>query len=448
MTLDEKVLIQLLTDPHEDLDREYKIWLDLSNDADRAVVAKSLLGLANHGGGFLVFGFHDEQPPRAEATTAIDLASYTTDVVGDIVKRYADPTFQCQLRMIDHPGLGVRFPIVIVPGGHTVPIRCKSDDPTGKGRMIDKYFIRRPGPQTEPPQTGKEWTDLIQRCVFNQKEQLLAGIRGMLLGLSPKSEEHKEPLEQWRIECDEKFATLVREDLKEEQPSRFQYGYWTVAACINDGEVKYSLKALLNAMKNADRPFYRSAWNVPTRSGIAPYNDGASEIACWTAEGPGGRSADLTDYWRARTDLMFFLRRGHMEDAIQRYQIEPGTVLLADSPVCIMTDSLSFLVRVCKELNLQGAQISLLSEWSRTRNRKLITNPSELFPLLPSLYAENFQTRREDISVEFTTNQDDVESNLPELLFDPVQEFFNAFNYFPSETELRRYLSKKAVFVP
>lgn len=55
-------LQELVDDPNETLDSEYKSWLDLSNSASRADLARHIAALANHGGGAMVLGFTDATP--------------------------------------------------------------------------------------------------------------------------------------------------------------------------------------------------------------------------------------------------------------------------------------------------------------------------------------------------------------------------------------------------
>ena len=49
----------LLAEPREALDVEVKEWLDLTNNDHRALVAKEIIALANHGGGYLMIGFEE-----------------------------------------------------------------------------------------------------------------------------------------------------------------------------------------------------------------------------------------------------------------------------------------------------------------------------------------------------------------------------------------------------
>ena len=48
-----------IVNPVEDLDAEYKGWLDLRTESDRARLAKAVIALANHGGGVVILGFEE-----------------------------------------------------------------------------------------------------------------------------------------------------------------------------------------------------------------------------------------------------------------------------------------------------------------------------------------------------------------------------------------------------
>lgn len=54
-------LDELLAEPRETLDVEIKEWLDLSTNEHRASLAKEIIALSNHGGGYVACG----EPLRA-----------------------------------------------------------------------------------------------------------------------------------------------------------------------------------------------------------------------------------------------------------------------------------------------------------------------------------------------------------------------------------------------
>ena len=151
-------LADLLRDPRETLDVELKEWLNIVSDSGhKATLAKALIALANHGGGYVIFGFDetDEGVMPAEPRPA-NLAAYTPDTVNSTVSRYAEPSFHCDVRVVPSPETGLDHPIVSVPGGHQVPIRSKRSGPDRRIIQENRYYIRRPGPCSEPPRSGAE----------------------------------------------------------------------------------------------------------------------------------------------------------------------------------------------------------------------------------------------------------------------------------------------------
>ncbi len=56
----DRQLQELLVYPREDLNVEYKGWLNLDKAEARAYVTRAVLALANTGGGFLIFGYKGE----------------------------------------------------------------------------------------------------------------------------------------------------------------------------------------------------------------------------------------------------------------------------------------------------------------------------------------------------------------------------------------------------
>jgi predicted HTH transcriptional regulator len=151
-------LADLLIDPHETLEVEHKEWIDIvGNNDHKAILAKALIALANHGGGFVILGLSQtQQGVVAAPNRPPDLTGYTPDTVNSIVNAYAEPTFHCDLNVVERPD-GQSYPVVSVPGGHRVPIKAKRDGPNGQTVKQNTYYVRRPGPQSEGPQNGREW---------------------------------------------------------------------------------------------------------------------------------------------------------------------------------------------------------------------------------------------------------------------------------------------------
>ncbi|MFZ4604355.1 MAG: helix-turn-helix domain-containing protein, partial [Caulobacterales bacterium] len=82
-------LAELVERPNETLSAEYKSWLDLSNNVNRANLARHFAALSNHGGGYVVLGFEDDMTPSDSTRGNPD--AYTRDAIAAISRKYLEP---------------------------------------------------------------------------------------------------------------------------------------------------------------------------------------------------------------------------------------------------------------------------------------------------------------------------------------------------------------------
>lgn len=163
-------LRELLVYLHEDLDVELKGWLDLSSEADKANLAQAILAIANHGGGFVVLGAEESSQGWTACSEPPNKQVYTQDLINGIVKSYADPPFHCELHFVSHPAWRVPVPIIVVPGGHKVPIRSRRDGPNRLHVRENTYYIRGGGPESRPIRSGGEWDSLLASKILRQQQ--------------------------------------------------------------------------------------------------------------------------------------------------------------------------------------------------------------------------------------------------------------------------------------
>lgn len=67
-------LADLVNHPNETLEVELKGWVDLSDKAAKAELAKDLAAIANNGGGYILFGFADSGGPDDRPMSANTIA--------------------------------------------------------------------------------------------------------------------------------------------------------------------------------------------------------------------------------------------------------------------------------------------------------------------------------------------------------------------------------------
>ena len=330
-------LEELIMYPRETIDIEIKPWLDLNSNEDKANLAQAVLALANHGGGFVILGFQEKDNTwKPDEERPNDFKFYNQDIVNGIIQSYAEPPFHCELHLVKHRNLGV-FPVIIVPGGHKVPIRSKRDGPEKKHVKQNTYYIRRPGPKSEPPQTGREWDELINRCVRANKEQMVNQFREIIYGINSVQTEKTELDTSLQIfrefieQAKERWQSLVESELANEYPNRYSRGVWTASYQII-GDIQSiplpQFKAVLDQVKGNETGW--PPWWVPTRREIAPYVFNEL-IECWLKDTYSVDGAH-SDFWRASPSGLMFLLRGYQEDS-EAKGVEPGTIFDLTLPV-------------------------------------------------------------------------------------------------------------------
>jgi hypothetical protein len=171
-------LSELVSGRSEDLGVEYKAWMDTNDNGNRANLARHIAALANHGGGYLIFGINDTtREPQGQ--THHNRKLFSQDGIAGIARRYLDP---CPaIRVADAEHEGVSYPVVIVPSHGARPVCAKSDGPTDPnkkspiGIQQGVIYIRAPGPESRPIRTSEEWSALLDRCLA-LKADLIASI--------------------------------------------------------------------------------------------------------------------------------------------------------------------------------------------------------------------------------------------------------------------------------
>jgi hypothetical protein len=434
-------LQQLLETPTEHLDVELKAWLDLAGNGHRGTLAKGLIALANHGGGIAIIGFDSDGNPAPIRPAT--LAGYSQDAVNDVVDRFADPGFHCTVRHLTRAADGLQYPVILVPGGHKAPIRSKRGSP-GNEIHADRYYIRRPGPASEPPQGGHEWNELIRRCVRNSTDEIASLIRDVLEGRAPKAEAPPDAaarLAQWDTDSVKRWRELT-DKLPPNSSALMPHGHYRVA-CIIEG-MNVDLPKLQEIMRRSDQHLTGwPPWWWPTRKDIAPYVEG-NTIECHLADQAGFADAAHADFWRVSTTGELVAIRGYIEDSLSSEQrrIAPGTVLDLTLPVWRVGECLMFIQRFAIEAGLENSSITVRCDWNGLRGRSLTVLSGQRF--LPGSYT----SRTDGWGTMLTTPVERIAAALPEIVRELVQPLFALFDFFQPplalySEELERMLNRK-----
>lgn len=226
-------LAELVELPNERLEAEYKDWLDLANEENRANVARHLAALANFGGGYLVFGFDNKT--MAPTGTNPWPRHYSHDGIGAIIRKYLEPAFEIGIRTI-RSAAGHDHVIVVVPPHKAVPICAKQNGPgdaKGAPRGITRstYYTRKPLPESAAIITEAEWTPIIRRCVMHDRAALIGALTAVLSGrnMSETKGPKVDQLQIWHDALRKKYLAknqVINSDLMLNN-SQFTYGIAT-----------------------------------------------------------------------------------------------------------------------------------------------------------------------------------------------------------------------------
>lgn len=419
----------LIAYPREGLDVELKGWLDLDDGEHQADLAKAILAIANSGGGHVLIGFVEDGGTWAPdaGNRPGNLDAYSQDRLNGIISNYAEPSFHCELHHVPEPENGDAFPVIVVPGGHRVPIRSRRDGPNQRHVRINTYYIRRLGPASEPPQTGREWDELIGRCVRAAREQLLEDVRTILEGQPRAREaetEGEEPararLEAWVAESRVRWERVVEQRGAQD---RYAHGFYTFAYLLEGNLEKPNQAQLLQILERAQgRETGWPAWLVIRErgdDGVRPVDGLVESILL------DGVFADPShsDYWLAAPDARLFLVRGYAEDD-EPARLEPGSALDLTLPVWRTGEALLHAERLARELNDEAATVHFRASWEGLEGRTL-----------RALYSRRLLTRARPAAQNVVTATASVAANqigatLPEVVATLLEPLYGVFDFF------------------
>jgi hypothetical protein len=407
--------------PRESLEVELKTWLDLGVEADRANVAQALLALANHGGGFVVLGLEERDGGWHRAAGGPpDESAYNQDTVNEIAKKYADPPFHCEVRRVvrDAPHL-----VIVVPGGQRVPVRARAGGPDNRHVKKDTYYIRRPGPESAPIQSGAEWDALLRRCLQAAKDEIADLIRAAMGGVATVPAVTTEMrLAEWVEQSRGRLQTLIREELAHEKPNRYALGTWSFAYAL-DEPVVVSLAELEQTMNQANGHITGwPAFIMFTRDDFAPYpHDGA--IEAWVHEKGVVRQGSHSDFWRASTDGRLFLLRGYQEDDdVQK--LKPGTAIDRGLPIWRMGECLLHVQRFAQLVGRSGGRVVVQARWTGLKGRELGEHMGN-WPMGPDSRA----CRQDEVTTVLTLDAGSIRAKLGEHVKALTEPLYSAFGF-------------------
>ena len=429
--------------PREDIDLEYKGWLDPRMEKDRAILAKAAIALANHGGGHIVLGFQESNRALRSVGRPNGVPEMTQDAMNAAIRRYAEPEFHCQVFGVPNRATDTSHTIARVPGS-SVPVMSKRDQEQA-GISQHKFYIRKPGPRSEEPHTAEEWRRLLDRCIWARREDILDAIRSIVLGQAEQQDSPPEPLEALTDFCtvaNERWTELVS-DLPADSPSRFPFGYYEMGFALVGATPAESLTELMRRLGIA-QGIKLSGWPHFLHMSVEGWEPRIYEdfIEAWI-----GRPVDGTmwndpfhaDFWRASVDGRLYTIRGYIEDGelAQQRGSAPGTEFSNAIPSIKVAEGLLFASRLSAVF--EGVeQIAIRCRFTGLEERSLllVDHPAPFTDIGPA-------TRDSQVILTGQVSLQEVHDNLTEVIHSLVRPLYERFGFYQiSIDHIQRILAK------
>ncbi len=424
-------LEELVAEPREALDIEVKEWLNFADNDHKALLAKGIIALANHGGGYVLVGFAEQSDgsflPATDRPATLD--TWSQDAIQSIVAKYLDPLVQCRVMHLSRPGSSDRYPIIIVPGGHRVPIRARASSPDGKRLTAHRIYIRRAGPSSEEPRTAEEWDRLLERCLQNRKAELLDAMRSIMAGVLPQAATSTpsrfDDLRTFEDQAVARWTKLIA-DLPPDAPPRLLRGFYDVSFAFEGAFDTPSLPVLRTIIEQKVRN--HSGWPPFLTLSRIPYMpkpiDGAVEV--WIGPDIDGSysSREHHDFWRISPNGLLFTRRGYRENSgVQGTVPKPSFDIT--TPTWRLGEAIleaSYIARA-----VGGAEANLIchGHWKGLAGRTLVStgNPNRI------LFEDRVAAQDEYEAIE-TVAIAALPDTLPELVLAMLSPLYLLFDFF------------------
>ena len=385
--------------------------------------------MANHGGGFIILGFQEAGGVFSSTACPSELPQITQDAVNESIRRYAEPEFHSQMYSIAHSGSGVTHPVIVIPGSD-VPVMCRRDQ-LDSGVSQHKFYVRKPGPRSEEPQTAEEWRQLIDRCIRARRELLLDSIRSIILGKAEIEDSLPEPTETLGDYCRAAYGrwTELVSGLPSDSPARFPLGYYEMGFDPVGAVPSRNLEALRSRLAAAQR-IQLSGWPpfLEMDKEWAPYPyDQFIEAWVGTPRDPQIWNDPFhADFWRAAIDGQLYTIRGYVYDGpdVLALGYSPGSVFGVEMPILRIAEGILFATRFAEQF-VGVEQMAIRCKFTGLSGRSLVSS-DPLVMLMQGQY--NCQTSEVLLTRLVTLQQ--LRDALPEIVHELLVPLFDKFGFY------------------
>ena len=434
-------LLPFINQPREDLAAEYKDWLDINDKHHKALLAKAVIAMANHGGGFIVIGFVEIDDTLVSRIEPDNSPAITQDLVNGIVTRYCSPGFHCQVHYLEHRETKARHPVVAVPGSLSVPVMSKRDH-TGV-ISANRCYMRKPGPRSEEPNTGEEWRSLLDRCIRAGRSEMLDAIRTILHGQVHVQDPSVDAVEELTKFCEaahRRWQELIRDE-QPDSPVRFPLGFYEMGFSFVGAPPLRGLNDLRTRLRDAGRITY-TGWPPFVDLNERGWTASVFEdfVEAWLGkrveDAISQRTSATSDFWRASPGGKLYTIRGYTEDDLMgsyTYHtgdfVGPGEVIDLTYPVRRVAEGCLFAERLAETYDeVEGIIMSM--RFTGLKGRRLISLTKSRG------YHESRISDTDDVVLRATATPQQVRNNIVEIIHDLLTPLYEKFSFYQISSQL------------
>ena len=247
----------------------------------------------------------------------------------------------------------------------------------------------------------------------------------------------------WIKDGRQRWNELVKKDLRDEIPSRYQHGIWTFAYSIIGTLTVPNLSELESMLKKvAGRETGWPVWWVPDLSyTVEPPYPRSGTLECWLKDAKPSDSAH-SDFWRASSEGTMFLLRGYQEDCTPD-KVSPGKYLWAETPIWDVSECLLHARRLSLALGDEEARITFTCTWEGLAGRTLRHWSADRDE--ETWFDMTKRTCQQPLveSSVMTISSPDIEPNLPEIVKEFTKVLYQSFRFYEPEMNMfQREISK------
>ena len=388
---EKSVVDAIVASPSESLTVEIKTWIDPTQPAGIAKIAKGAMALRNRNGGFFVIGFDDKTlTPDTAKRPANAEALFHVDVIQGIISKYASEPFEVTVNWSERQGAS--YPVLSVPSGVKVPVAAKRELKDGSQILIRNntvYFrsLSSNGTVSTTEALARDWPEIVEICFDNREADVGRFIRRHLPGLDLGSLlKFSTSQPQAPTLCDRALSVIdagesrYKERIKnrklsaEEKPLVGR-AFWSVALVVDPprqnaiANQEVLDRLAVSNPRYTGWPIWMDARTMSDAENRAKVREDAFEYLVVSAS---PEFSDHIDFARLDPKGEFFLHRLLQDDGVPA-RIRPGRVLDPTLMILRVAEAMAVGIALSKALGCEPEKTTLgfAFRWHQLSGRSL-----------------------------------------------------------------------------